>query len=186
MDEIQSAHLARVRHLRESFAAANERLVSRLRAASDEAAERHVADGWSAAQIGWHVATVSTRFAAMIAGDMPGPQPLAESFEERPWAEVAAAIPDQLRAPSAVHPPPGVKRSDAVVRAGELRDEDGACVRRADPRARHAAWGSPTPWSAPLRCISLPSGRLPTSRVTTSRRSGCSAKGDPQLSGAAG
>jgi uncharacterized damage-inducible protein DinB len=114
MNETQAAHLARVRHLRESFVAANERLVSRLRAASYEAAERHVPEAWSAAQIGWHVATVSTRFAAMIAGDMPGPQPLAESFEERPWAEIAAAIPAQLRAPSAVHPPPAVKRTDAV------------------------------------------------------------------------
>jgi hypothetical protein len=114
MNETQAAHLARVRHLRESFAAANERLVSRLRAASDDAAERHVPEAWSAAQIGWHVATVSTRFAAMIAGDMPGPQPLADSFKERPWAAIAAAIPDALRAPSAVHPPPAVTRSDAV------------------------------------------------------------------------
>jgi DinB family protein len=114
MDGIQAAHVTRVRHLRESFAAANERLVARLRAASDDAAERHAPEAWSAAQIGWHVATVSTRFAAMIAGDMAGPQPLAESFQERPWAEIAAAIPGQLRAPSAVHPPPAVKRSDAV------------------------------------------------------------------------
>jgi hypothetical protein len=114
MDETQAAHLARVRHLRESFSAANERLVSRLRAASDEAAERHVADAWSAAQVGWHVATVSTRFAAMVAGDLAGPQPLAHSFQERPWAEIAASIPDQLQAPSAVQPPPDVKRSAAM------------------------------------------------------------------------
>src|SRR6478609_6743053 len=114
MDGVQAAHLAPVRHLRESFASSNERLVARLRGATDEAAERHLTGAWSAAQIGWHVATVSTRFAAMIAGEMPGPQPLAESFQERPWAEIAASIPDQLKAPSAVHPPPAVKRSDAV------------------------------------------------------------------------
>jgi hypothetical protein len=114
MDAVQAAHLGRVRHLRESFAAANERLVSRLRSASDEAAQRQVPGAWSAAQIGWHVATVSTRFAAMIAGDMAGPQPLGDSFQERPWAEIASAIPDQLKAPSAVHPPPAVTRNDAV------------------------------------------------------------------------
>src|ERR1051325_7770812 len=114
MHGAQSAHLTRVRQLREAFASANERLVARLRGATDEAAERHAAGGWSAAQIGWHVATVSTRFAGMIAGDLTGPQPLAESFQERPWPEIAAAIPDRLQAPRAVHPPPTVKRTEAV------------------------------------------------------------------------
>ena len=45
MDGVQAAHLARVRHLRESFASANERLVARLRGATDEAAER-ASGGW--------------------------------------------------------------------------------------------------------------------------------------------
>jgi len=114
MDETQAAHLARVRHLRESFSAANERLVSRLRGASDEAAERQLAGAWSAAQVGWHVATVSTRFAAMIAGDMAGPQPLPELFQERPWNQIAASIPERLQAPPVAHPPPAVKRTEAV------------------------------------------------------------------------
>jgi DinB family protein len=114
MDELRSAHLARVRHLRESFASANERLVARLRGASDEAAERHVAGGWSAAQIGWHVATVSTRFAAVIAGDLGGPLPLPVGFQERPWSEIAAAVPERLQASPAVHPPPVVRKTEAV------------------------------------------------------------------------
>lgn len=114
MEEGRAAHLARVRHLREAFASANERLVARLRGASDEAAERHVEGGWSAAQIGWHVATVSTRFAAMIAGDLAGAQPLPTPFQERPWVEIAAAIPERLQAPSAVHPPPAVRKTEAV------------------------------------------------------------------------
>jgi DinB family protein len=114
MDALQAAHLARVRHLRESFASANERLVARLRGASDDAAERHNPDGWSPAQIGWHVASISTRFAALIAGDATGPLPLPESFQERPWAEIAASIPDRLQAPAAAHPPPTVKRAEAV------------------------------------------------------------------------
>ncbi len=114
MDAVQAAHLARVRQLRESFASANERLVARLRGASDEAAERHNPDGWSPAQIGWHVATVSTRFASMIAGDATGPLPLPESFQERPWAEIAGSIPVRLQAPAATHPPPAVKRAEAV------------------------------------------------------------------------
>src|SRR5690242_12294721 len=114
MEEARAAHLSRVRHLRESFASANERLVARLRGASDEAAERPVEGGWSAAQIGWHVATVSTRFAAMIAGDLSGPQLLPVEFQERPWSEIAAAIPQRLQAPAAAHPPPTVRKTDAV------------------------------------------------------------------------
>ena len=50
----------------------------------------------------------------MIAGDMAGPQPLPEGFRERPWAEVAAAIPERGKAPAAVVPPPAVRRGDAV------------------------------------------------------------------------
>jgi DinB superfamily len=114
IDEHRAAHLARVRQLREAFASANERLVARLRNATDEAAERHVGNGWTAAQIGWHVATVSTRFAAMIAGDLSGPQPLPPEFQERAWSQIAAAIPERLQAPAAVHPPPAVRRTDAV------------------------------------------------------------------------
>jgi hypothetical protein len=114
MDGPQSAHLARVRHLRESFASANERLVARLRATPDEAAERHALHEWSAAQIGWHVATVTTRFAAMIAGDLNGPQPLIDSFRERAWETIAAALPERLQASSAVTPPPAVRRAEAV------------------------------------------------------------------------
>ena len=114
MDKAQSEHLARVHHLRESFVEANERLVSRLRRVSNEAAEREADGAWSAAQIGWHVAAVTTRFAAMIAGDIGGPQPLPEGFRERAWAEVAAAVPERAKAPAAVSPPPGVRRADAI------------------------------------------------------------------------
>jgi hypothetical protein len=106
--------MTRVRHLREAFASANERLVARLRGATDEAAERHVPHGWSAAQIGWHVASVSTRFAALIAGDAAGVQPLPEAFAERPWADIAASMPDRIQASPASHPPPAVRRADAI------------------------------------------------------------------------
>jgi len=114
MNQVQAAHMARVRHLREAFASSNERLVARLRGATDEAAERHVPNGWSAAQIGWHVANVSTRFAALIAGDVGGPQPLPESFTERPWEEIARSMPERIQASPASHPPPAVRRVDAV------------------------------------------------------------------------
>jgi hypothetical protein len=113
MDQKSSDHLARVRHLREAFAAANERLVKRLRGADDHAAERAPEGGWSAAQIGWHVAAVNTRFAAVIAGDVAAAQPLPPGFVERPWQVIASAIPEKLQATTAV-PPPVVHTRDAI------------------------------------------------------------------------
>lgn len=114
MDAKQSGHLSRVRHLREGFAEANERLVTRLRRATDEAAERVPPDGWSAAQIGWHVASVTNRFAGLIAGEVPGPAPLPDGFAERPWAEVLAGVPEKLQAPAAATPPHAVSRAEAI------------------------------------------------------------------------
>jgi hypothetical protein len=118
MDRAQSDHLSRVRHLREAFAEANERLVARLRGASDEAASSvassAAAGAWSAAQIGWHVAHVTTRFAGMMAGDIPGPKPLEDGFQERPWEVIAAAIPARAVASPAVSPPAQVLRDEAV------------------------------------------------------------------------
>jgi hypothetical protein len=114
MDARQAGHLARVRHLREAFAASNEHLVKRLRAATDDAAERRPGDGWSAAQIGWHVASVNTRFAALIAGDVPAAKPLDAGFVERPWASIAAAIPPKLQAAAAAQPTGPVSRHDAI------------------------------------------------------------------------
>ena len=114
MDSRQAAHFARVRHLRESFASENEHLVALLRNAESAGAEHRRDGGWSAAQVGWHVATVNTRFAALIAGDVPAAKPLPAEFVERPWAEIASAIPDKLEAATAAMPPPKVTCHDAI------------------------------------------------------------------------
>ena len=114
MNTQQGEHLSRVRHLREAFSSANEHLVGALRRADDAAAHRSSDGAWSAAQVGWHVAAVNTRFAALIAGDVPAAKPLPADFAERPWAEIAAAMPARLEASPAAVPPPGVTRHDAI------------------------------------------------------------------------
>ena len=115
MDPKSADHLARVRHLREEFASANERLVRRLRESDYHVAERTPPDGgWTAAQIGWHVATVNTRFAALIAGDVPAAKPLPADFRERPFTDIYADFPERLPAAAAATPPPTVTRHDAV------------------------------------------------------------------------
>ena len=114
MDVAGGNHLARVRHLREAFSSANEKLVGRLRGAEDAAAEKTDGTGWSAAQVGWHVAAVNTRFAALISGDAPNAKPLPEGFEPKPWTEIEAGMPERLEAPGAVVPPGPVRRQEAV------------------------------------------------------------------------
>ena len=114
MDAAQSQHLARMRQLRESFAEANERLVARLRKAADDAVQRPVEGGWSAAHIGWHVAAVTTRFARIMSGDVAAAQPLPAEFRERRWDEVAAAVPPRATAPPQVVPPATVSKSEAI------------------------------------------------------------------------
>jgi len=107
-------HRTRLAQLRESFAEANQRLLVRLRDASDEAAERPADGGWSASQIGWHVAAVTRRFAGLISGDVPTVTPLDPAFRERAWTDVVASIPDRLQAPADFAPSESVRREDAV------------------------------------------------------------------------
>jgi hypothetical protein len=115
LESALSRHYARLGHLREAFAEANERLVARLRKAEDDAVRKAPeGGGWSAAQIGWHVAKVTTRFAGLMSGDAPGAQPLPADFREREWTAIASEIPDRLQAPGPFHPPAGVTRAEAI------------------------------------------------------------------------
>ena len=115
MDPARARHLERLRHIRESFAEANERLVARLRRVDHGAAERGPeGGGWSVAQIGWHVAAVTTRFANLMSGDAAGVQPLPPDFVERDWAAIGGSIPSRLQAPRSTEPPPRVTRDEAV------------------------------------------------------------------------
>jgi hypothetical protein len=107
-------HSARLAQIRESFEEANARLLARLRDASDAAAEAPAAGAWSASQIGWHVAAVTTRFAGMISGEVPAAKPFGAEFRERAWTDVAASIPDRLEAPAVTVPPAAVRRGEAV------------------------------------------------------------------------
>jgi hypothetical protein len=115
VDAARARHLERVRHIRESFAEANERLVARLRRVDHTAAERGAdGGGWSAAQIGWHVAAVTSRFAGLMSGDAAGVQQLPPDFVERDWTAIGASIPSRLQAPRSAEPPPRVTRDEAV------------------------------------------------------------------------
>src|SRR5262249_28282663 len=114
MDRDQSLHLDRIRHLRESFAEANERLVARLRSVDDERAERPPGGGGGGGRMGWPVGAVPTGSAGVIGGGLPAAQPLPAAFEPRTWETVAAGIPVRTEAPAAFEPPRTVRRQDAI------------------------------------------------------------------------
>jgi uncharacterized damage-inducible protein DinB len=99
---------------RQSYREAHARFVKRLREAADDAVHRAPAEGgWSAAQIGWHVAAVDAQFAEIVSGARPVAQPLGEAAE-RPWTDVLAGIPQKIEAGKRVQPPPDVRRDDVL------------------------------------------------------------------------
>jgi uncharacterized damage-inducible protein DinB len=109
------SHSDRIERMRQAYREAHERFVKRLRDAPAEAVERVPPDGgWSAAQIGWHVAAVDASFAGLMSGERPGAQPLAEGTPEKPWSEIVAGIPSKLEAGKRVQPPASVRREEVL------------------------------------------------------------------------
>ena len=99
----------------QSYREAHDRFVARLREASEADVHRAPADGgWSAAQIGWHVAAVDASFAAIVRGDVAAAKPLTGDLVVRPWQEIAAAMPAKLEAGKRVQPPADVRRDDVL------------------------------------------------------------------------
>ena len=100
---------------RQSYREAHDRFVKRLREAPDAAVHRPPADGgWSAAQIGWHVAAVDGQFAEIVSGARPVAQPLAPGAAETPWTDLVAGIPQKIEAGKRVQPPADVSRDTVL------------------------------------------------------------------------
>jgi hypothetical protein len=114
-EPVNQDHNNHIARLRRAFAEANGRFLARLRGVDDDAAVRAAADGgWSAAQIVWHVASVSSQFARLMSGEVAGARRLADDFRERAWGEIVADIPARLQAPLTARPPAEVTRSEAI------------------------------------------------------------------------
>jgi hypothetical protein len=106
---------SRVDHLLAGIAEADGRLRARLASATDaEAVAVPPVDGWSAAQIGRHVAAFNTLIAALVSGDAPGARPAAPDFVERPWRQVMATLMDRFEAPADLTPVADVSRAESL------------------------------------------------------------------------
>jgi uncharacterized damage-inducible protein DinB len=109
------SHHELIARTRQSYREAHDRFVKRLRAAAEDAVHRTPADGgWSAAQIGWHVAAVDGQFAEIVSGARPVAQPLGADAAEKPWPDLVAGMPRKIEAGKRVQPPADVRR-DAVL-----------------------------------------------------------------------
>jgi hypothetical protein len=126
---MSESHSDRIARMRKSYREAHERFAKRLRDAPADAVERRPADGgWSAAQIGWHVAAVDASFAALMSGERPGAQPLPDGAPEKPWSEIVQGIPAKLEAGKRVQPPENVRRDEVLASLAESTAEMDAAL----------------------------------------------------------
>ncbi len=130
-------HAQRIERVRAAYQEARARLAARLRDADELAVHRVPAGGgWSAAQIGWHVAAVDTSFAAVITGEVAAAKPVPDGTPARDWAEIATALPDRIEAGRRVQPPADVRREDVLAALDEsARKLDAALAGLAEDRA---------------------------------------------------
>ena len=109
------SHTERIARMRAAYRDAHARFVTRLTDAPADAVERAPAGGgWSAAQIGWHVAAVDASFAGLVSGDNPAAKPLPDGVTERPWSEIGRGMPEKIEAGKRVQPPAEVRRDDVL------------------------------------------------------------------------
>jgi len=128
------SHSERIARARVSYREAHARFVKRLTDAPVDAVERVPADGgWSAAQIGWHVAAVNASFAGLVSGERSGAQPLPDGTSETPWAEIMKGIPGKLEAGKRVQPPAEVRRDEVLTALAESAATLDAALAGLDP-----------------------------------------------------
>ena len=138
-------HTERIARVRAAYKEARERFAARLRQASDADVIRVPAGGgWSAAQIGWHVAAVDASFAAILAGDSPVPKALEAGETARTWTEVVAGMPAKIEAGKRVRPPDDVTREAVLASLDDsARKLDAALAALPEDRAAGFAIAHP-------------------------------------------
>jgi uncharacterized damage-inducible protein DinB len=130
---VNETHAELIARVRRSYGEAHARFVKRLREADDEAVHRAPAGGgWTAAQIGWHVAAVDASFAGLLSGERPGAQPLPEGAQERSWADILQGMPAKIEAGKRVQPPTDVRRDDALKLLAEASEQFDAALASLD------------------------------------------------------
>lgn len=128
------------------FNSAHNDLVWKLRdCAFDSGAQLSRGEGWSAAQIGTHVAMTNEFVAAVLTGQTPMAQPAPEGFQESFSPD---ALPAKAQAPAVLQPPAVVGLDAAIERL------------RASAQSVSKAIAALTPDRGAHYCVSMPFGTL--------------------------
>jgi hypothetical protein len=118
------SHTQRVNDLLARLDEATSRFVARLERAGPQG--EVATTGWTAAQVGAHIALVNDNFTSVFDGCNPALRPPSDDFAERPWSEIASGIPERFEAPSRFVPPSGISIEQAAERvrtsAARLRE----------------------------------------------------------------
>ena len=107
-----ASHSERIADLLARLDEAANRFAGRLERAGARADRAET--GWSAAQVGAHVALVNDNFTSVIDGTNPVATPAPDDFSERSWSTIAAGIPERFDAPARFVPPAGVTGAEAA------------------------------------------------------------------------
>ena len=129
--ENSMSHTERITDLLARLDEATTRFVSRLERAGPRA--EIATTGWSAAQIGAHVALVNDNFTSVFDGSNPAPQPAPEDFVERPWSAIVSGIPERFEASARFQPPADVSGADAVDRVRQSAARLAAAIAAVSP-----------------------------------------------------
>ena len=106
-------HQDRVRAVSEQIKAAEERLIAQLESIDEAVATKRPADnGWSPAQVGWHIGHTNEMLAAIMTGAIPMAQPAPADFREQEWGSMA--IPAKIQTMPQLEPPAEVTRAEAI------------------------------------------------------------------------
>jgi hypothetical protein len=127
-----AAHGERIARMSAAFDEAMTRFLARLEQAG-ERGDATPGDGWSVAQIAWHVALVNEAFAGLIAGSIPGPGPAPPGFVERDWQEIRNGLTGKLEASPRVRPPADVRLIAAIEKLERSADQLRAALRALGP-----------------------------------------------------
>jgi hypothetical protein len=141
-----AAHDDRIRAIRTSFDQALDQLTAHLDALDDHAATKQPADGWSAAQIGWHVALTNDFLSGVLGGGVPDmivPKP--EGFVEQ---LATMPFPDRVKTFPALEPPADASRAEASARL------------RASGETFTRALASASPERCATSCVQMPFGAV--------------------------
>ncbi len=108
-------HQNRIHASVNAFVSASEGLIAALERLTDAAATHTTTGGgWSAAQIGYHVATANDFLVGILTGAIPRSIPAPAGFQENP--SVFSQLPSKVATYSALEPPTNATRAQSIAK----------------------------------------------------------------------